>query len=169
MTKNNEHDISSKPVDNAKQTEVVDKEYIRDFARVVGRRIAKLRKSLKMNQTEFSQKAGIMINTVSNIERGQGNPQFDTLVKMASILNVPLTDLLDMNAPQPTSSSLSHRLSEAQKPEEFSGITRDVLETLASLNPEKMRIAGIQIAALANPEEFSTTQQIIEAKKNSNS
>ena len=88
---------------------------------------------------------------------------------MASILNVPLTDLLDMNAPQPTSSSLSHRLSEAQKPEEFSGITRDVLETLASLNPEKMRIAGIQIAALANPEEFSTTQQIIEAKKNSNS
>ena len=52
----------------------------------IGKIIKERRKSLKVNQLELSKLAGVGINTLVAIERGEGNPKFETLL---SILERP--------------------------------------------------------------------------------
>ena len=44
----------------------------------LGRMIKERRKSLKVNQLELSKLAGVGINTLVAIERGEGNPKLAT-------------------------------------------------------------------------------------------
>ncbi len=43
-----------------------------------------------MNQLELSELAGIGINTLVAIERGQGNPKLDTLISVLNVLGLQL-------------------------------------------------------------------------------
>ena len=52
----------------------------------IGKIIKERRKSLKVNQLELSKLAGVGINTLVAIERGEGNPKLETLL---SILERP--------------------------------------------------------------------------------
>lgn len=66
--------------------------------KVLGRRIACLRKERGMNQAEFADVSGKMINTISNIERGLSDPKVTTLLSLAQALNVSVDKLFnDMN------------------------------------------------------------------------
>ncbi len=56
----------------------------------IGTTIRKRRQSLNINQTELSELAGIGINTLVAIERGQGNPKIETLLSVADTLGLQI-------------------------------------------------------------------------------
>lgn len=66
-----------------------------EFIAVLGSKIASLRKMRGLNQFEFADVCGKMVNTVSKIERGIGDPRLSTLLDIAKALDIPLTELLD--------------------------------------------------------------------------
>ena len=73
----------------------------------LGRHIAAYRKRNKITQEKLAQKTHIIFNTISNIERGIGDPKLSTLMSIAEALNISLCELLDFTqnqspAPDPT-------------------------------------------------------------------
>jgi len=48
------------------------------------------RKELKLSQSYVADLAGISLNTISNIERGEANPTVDVLDKIADVLGLEL-------------------------------------------------------------------------------
>ena len=56
----------------------------------IGTTIRKRRQSLNINQTELSELAGIGINTLVAIERGQGNPKIETLLSVADTIGLQI-------------------------------------------------------------------------------
>ena len=69
--------------------------------KTLGKRIATLRKQQGMNQEEFADVSGKMINTISNIERGLSDPKITTLLSLAEALNVPVDYLFNDNEQLP--------------------------------------------------------------------
>lgn len=63
--------------------------------KTLGKRIAALRKKRGMNQEEFADASGKMINTISNIERGLSDPKVTTLLSIADALNVSVDSLFN--------------------------------------------------------------------------
>ncbi len=68
------------------------KNYYIEFCNNV--RAEKARKGLTRQQ--LAEKAGISIDTMGQIERGEGNPQFNTIVSIALALDVDLNTLLPL-------------------------------------------------------------------------
>lgn len=56
----------------------------------IGTAIKERRRSLKISQLELSELAGIGINTLVAIERGQGNPKLSTLLSVADTLGLKI-------------------------------------------------------------------------------
>ena len=67
-----------------------DKTLIHDL----GKRIREIRSSLDMTQYEFSTKVGVNKNYIGMLERGERNPSYLTLKKIANNLSVSIHDLL---------------------------------------------------------------------------
>ncbi len=63
------------------------------LSRVVGKKIAQLRKAQGMSQDDLAEASGKMINTISNIERGLGDPRVSTLEAISKALNINMPDL----------------------------------------------------------------------------
>ena len=59
----------------------------------IGTRIAMRRQELNMSQSELAIQADLTAAALSRIESGQTNPRTDTLVRIASALQVPLSNL----------------------------------------------------------------------------
>lgn len=59
-------------------------------AREIGEAIKSRRQFLGINQFELSELAGIGINTLVAIERGQGNPKIETLLAVIDTLGLQL-------------------------------------------------------------------------------
>ena len=57
----------------------------------IGNIIKERRRILKVNQLELSELAGIGINTLVDIERGQGNPKLETLISVLDVLGLQLS------------------------------------------------------------------------------
>ena len=62
--------------------------------REIGETIKSRRQSLGINQFELSELAGIGINTLVAIERGQGNPRIETLMAVADTLGLQVEIIL---------------------------------------------------------------------------
>jgi len=60
---------------------------------LLGRRIRIIRKAKGWTQEQLGSKADISYKFIGEIERGQQNPSFDTLVKIADALEIELFDL----------------------------------------------------------------------------
>lgn len=56
----------------------------------IGKIIKERRMSLKVNQFELAELAGVGINTLVAIERGQGNPKLSTLLAIVDTLGLQL-------------------------------------------------------------------------------
>lgn len=54
----------------------------------IGIAIKERRQSLKVKQLELSELAGVGINTLVAIERGQGNPKMETLLSILDTLGL---------------------------------------------------------------------------------
>ena len=59
----------------------------------MGRAIRELRLERDLTQEVLSHAAGITVGHLSKIERGQSNPTWETLVALASALDVSMADL----------------------------------------------------------------------------
>jgi len=55
---------------------------------MVGKNIKERRKTLQVTQSQLSELAGISVNTLYKIERGQANPTLNTLAKIANTLGM---------------------------------------------------------------------------------
>ena len=56
----------------------------------IGAIIKKRRQSLKVKQLELSELAGVGINTLVAIERGEGNPKLETLLAILDTLGLQI-------------------------------------------------------------------------------
>lgn len=63
-------------------------EPISDAARILGERLRDRRNKLALSQEEIANLAGMNVSNYGKIERGIGNPNFHTLVRIASVLGV---------------------------------------------------------------------------------
>ena len=60
---------------------------------VFGSNIRQYRKSLKITQEEFAAKTDLSVDMISRVERGVTGPSFNTIDRMAEILEVPVIAL----------------------------------------------------------------------------
>jgi len=65
----------------------------KDIGILLGRRIRSLRTARNLTQQELGEKADINYKFLGEIERGQQNPSFQVLIKIAAGLNVELPEL----------------------------------------------------------------------------
>jgi len=57
----------------------------------IGQQIKERRKSLKVTQRQLAELAGVGINTLTKIERGEANPSLGVLDKILDTLGMELT------------------------------------------------------------------------------
>ena len=60
-----------------------------------GKRLRRIRRSKDLTQEQLADMVGVSTEFISNIERGINAPSFDTLERIAAILNVPVNLLFD--------------------------------------------------------------------------
>ena len=60
-----------------------------------GKRLRAIRRQKDLTQEQLAEAVGISIEFLSNLERGVNAPSFETLEKLADILQVPVRDLFD--------------------------------------------------------------------------
>ncbi|PCJ96276.1 MAG: transcriptional regulator [Flavobacteriaceae bacterium] len=65
---------------------------------MIGKSIKERRKMLRVTQTQLAELAGISVNTLYKIERGQTNPTLGTLTKIANVLGMEVC--LQVKKPQ---------------------------------------------------------------------
>lgn len=65
--------------------------------RAFGRNLQQLRKKQGMTQEGFAEKAGLSVDMVSGMERGVRFASFDTLAKIATIMDCPLEDIFNFD------------------------------------------------------------------------
>jgi len=69
-----------------------------DAKRLIGERIRQLRKSRDLTQEQLAERIGRSVDAVSNLERGINTPNFNTLVLLGEVLDVPLREFFDFPA-----------------------------------------------------------------------
>lgn len=61
--------------------------------RMVGRRIAQLRRALRLTQARLAERVGLQPETISRLETGAAMPSIERLAAVAAALDVDLHDL----------------------------------------------------------------------------
>ena len=65
-----------------------------DFYRLLGRRIAALRRAVDMSQEKLGERARVASSYIAHIEIGDRRPTIDVLLRIADAVNAPLWRLL---------------------------------------------------------------------------
>ena len=65
---------------------------------MIGKRIRLNRKAAGLTQAELAQKLNTPPQSIGQWERGERQPKLDTLLRIASALNTPLEELVDLGA-----------------------------------------------------------------------
>ena len=63
------------------------------------KQLRKLRQSHKLTQIELSKRLGLSYSTISMYERGERQPNFETLEAIADFFNVPISTLIEKSTP----------------------------------------------------------------------
>lgn len=108
-----------------------------DLKRTIGLRIRTARKSIGLTQDELSERIDRSVETVSNLERGRTLPPLPTLVDIAQILNLPISELL---------ADIDQDNHDSRERIELLGTINN---TCRQLNIETLRIAAKQMEALS--------------------
>lgn len=61
------------------------------LAEILGKTIKNRRKELSITQPNLAELAKVSTNTLYKLERGQGNPSFEVLNKLAEVLGMELS------------------------------------------------------------------------------
>jgi transcriptional regulator with XRE-family HTH domain len=68
---------------------------MQDWRKIVGTNVRRLRQAQGLTQEELAFESEVDLTYVGGIERGNRNPSLMVMVRIASALNVELSDLLD--------------------------------------------------------------------------
>jgi transcriptional regulator with XRE-family HTH domain len=60
-----------------------------------GKKLRKIRRNKDVTQEQLAELIGVSADFISQIERGLNSPSFETLLKLAEVLEVPPRDLFD--------------------------------------------------------------------------
>ena len=55
---------------------------------ILGKRIKDRRKILKIRQEDLAEISGVALRTIVSVERGEGNPSLEILLKIAEVLGM---------------------------------------------------------------------------------
>ena len=83
-----------------------------------------------MTQTELSQKAGVSLRTITDVEKYRGNPRYDTMYQLIRYLNLPVTEFF--------------------YPEHDSHLINVIAEELSNYSPEDLQVAFSVLTGLYN-------------------
>ncbi|NYV73002.1 helix-turn-helix domain-containing protein [Streptomyces sp. UH6] len=78
-----------------------DTAWIRDYLQVIGERIRAARLHQNLTQEKVYLAAGIDRRTLQEVEAGRGNPRVETLLRIAAVLDIPIGQLMQHDAPRP--------------------------------------------------------------------
>lgn len=77
---------------------------------LISKKIRDLRKKAGLTQERFAEAADLSVDVIGKIERGRTTPALDTLVKISTALDIPLSELLDFRGPPRTLSEEIEKL-----------------------------------------------------------
>lgn len=63
---------------------------------LIGQRLRQIRKDLSLSLSDLSERSGVSVGTLSQLERGMGRPSLRTIERISQALGVPPFWLLDM-------------------------------------------------------------------------
>jgi len=75
--------------------EIKKKRYYSRIPKSVGKKIQKLRKEKEISQVDMAERIGVSATYVGFVEQGVRNPSIATLDKIARVLNVRMSELLE--------------------------------------------------------------------------
>ena len=61
----------------------------------LGKRLRQIRRYKDFTQEQLAESVGVTAESISNIERGKTAPSFETLEKLAEVLQIPVRDFFD--------------------------------------------------------------------------
>src|SRR5215204_4466347 len=136
----------------------------------IGERVRTGRKALHLSQEEVARRAGVSLNQVNRLERGEiVDPHFSTLAGLATALDMQISELVGeptvplAEAPETgPSAELPQRSfpSEAREPEELSGWARSALEESKFVERfEQAKLASEEAARQFHREEVEAEKQ----------
>lgn len=70
---------------------------VKNFYVKLGKKIASLRKEMKLSREKFAEKAGINDYYLGEIERGEKKASIDILFKICKLLKLELHELVNLN------------------------------------------------------------------------
>ncbi len=109
----------------------------KDFLFLLGRKIVQRRKSIALSQGKLAEKTGKIVNTISNIERGIGDPRISTLLDISIALEISLSQLVDVDM----------KISENYKKSNEKTIN-EIVKILQDMDEKTLKIAVGQIRVL---------------------
>ncbi|CAL9595359.1 helix-turn-helix domain-containing protein [Streptomyces sp. enrichment culture] len=71
-----------------------DDTWLLEHSRVLGDRVRAARHDRKISQEQLHLRAGVSRDVLQKIESGRQNPTYFTLLRIARVLEVPLSDLI---------------------------------------------------------------------------
>jgi len=60
----------------------------------IGLRIKHAREAAGYSQSKLAELVGLTQGAISKIERGEGNPSLQSVIRLSNVLSIPLNDLL---------------------------------------------------------------------------
>lgn len=70
---------------------------VSEFSKKICLKVQLERQKRKLSQEQLAFNAGLNRNTIGKIERGEVSPSIDTLEKIAKVLNIAFTELIDVS------------------------------------------------------------------------
>ena len=81
---------------------MMEMEVFMNIQMTLGQQVRALRRQRRLTQEQLAELAGVSLQHIGEIERGQGNPTLNSLVKVADALDISLSELFE-NSEQYTS------------------------------------------------------------------
>ena len=114
-----------------------------DFKKLVGDRIRQIRKEKGLSQEELGYKSDLHYTHIGAIERAEKNWSIDTLIKVASGLNVTVNDLLVF----------------PPKPEDIRILQKAIIAEIKESSPEALKIFSDLVKGVKSMEANLTIQK----------
>jgi len=70
---------------------------VSEFSKKICLKVQLERQKRKLSQEQLAFNAGLNRNTIGKIERGEVSPSIDSLEKIAKVLNIAFTELIDVS------------------------------------------------------------------------
>ena len=74
---------------------MMEMEVFMNIQMTLGQQVRALRRQRRLTQEQLAELAGVCLQHIGEIERGQGNPTLNSLVKLSDALDISLSELFE--------------------------------------------------------------------------